>query len=46
MLEALNNIGGIVQPFGLCRDKKNIPLEVAGVSMKLWVALFDHHQFH
>ena len=34
MLEALNNVGGIAQPFG-ARNKKNIPLEVAGMSMKL-----------
>ena len=31
MLEALNNVGGIAQPFEL----KNIPVEIAGASMKL-----------
>ena len=30
LLEALNNVGGIA-----ARNKKNIPLEVAGMSMKL-----------
>ena len=35
MLEALNNVGHTVQPFGLSRNNKNIPLEVASMSMKL-----------
>ena len=34
MLEALNIIGCIVQPFGLCQELENITLEVVGTRMK------------
>ena len=35
MFEALNNVGGIAQTFGLRQEYEEHPLEVAGMSIKL-----------
>ena len=40
MLEALNYVVGMVQPFGLCQEITNIPFGATSTSCKVWCILW------